>query len=173
VFAQSLDGLRLLNSLGYGLPGSGLTLNLVYNPTGAFLPPAQEAIEAEYRTEMSKRYGIVFSSLYTITNMPIARFKHFLERSGNYTQYMDRLTAAFNPAAAANVMCRSLISVSYDGLLYDCDFNQMLGMSVGAGCPSHIRDLDTAALERREIVTGGHCLGCTAGAGSSCGGAVA
>jgi len=173
VFAQSLDGLRLLNSLGYGLPGSGLTLNLVYNPTGAFLPPAQEAIEAEYRTEMSKRYGIVFSSLYTITNMPIARFKHFLERSGNYTQYMDRLTAAFNPAAAANVMCRSLISVSYDGLLYDCDFNQMLEMPVGPGCPSHIRDLDTAALERREIVTGGHCLGCTAGAGSSCGGAVA
>lgn len=172
VFEKSVEGLRLLNSLGYGRAG-GPALNLVYNPTGAFLPPAQAEIEAEYRREMEKRHGIVFTSLYTITNMPIARFKHFLERSGNYTQYMDRLTAAFNPAAAANVMCRSLISVSYDGLLYDCDFNQMLEMPVGPGCPSHIRDLDTAALARRAIATGGHCLGCTAGAGSSCGGAVA
>jgi radical SAM/Cys-rich protein len=171
VFDRSLDALRLLNSLGYGQEGTGLTLNLVYNPTGAFLPPAQAAIEAEYKAEMAKRYGVVFNNLYTITNMPISRFKHFLERSGNYTRYMDKLTAAFNPAAAANVMCRSLISVGYDGTLYDCDFNQMLEMPVGDGLPRHIRDLDAMTLERREIVVGEHCLGCTAGAGSSCGGA--
>lgn len=173
VFDRSLDALRLLNDLGYGRNGTGLTLNLVYNPTGAFLPPAQAEIEAEYKTEMAKRYGIVFNHLYTITNMPISRFRHFLERSGNYARYMDRLTAAFNPAAAANVMCRSLVSVGYDGALYDCDFNQMLELPLGAGLPSHIRDLDAAALERREIVVGEHCLGCTAGAGSSCGGATA
>ncbi len=173
VFEESVDGLRLLNSLGYGQPGSGLDLNLVYNPTGAFLPPAQAAIEAEYKSEMAKRYGIVFNYLYTITNMPIARFKHFLERTGNYAPYMDKLTAAFNPDAAANVMCRSLISVSYDGFLYDCDFNQMLALPVTSGCPKHIRDMDAAALERRTIAVGDHCLGCTAGAGSSCGGAVA
>lgn len=173
VFDRSLDALRLLNGLGYGQPETGLVLDLVYNPAGAFLPPAQAAIEAEYKTELWKRYGVVFNNLYTITNMPIARFKHFLERSGNYVRYMDRLSAAFNPAAAANVMCRSLLSVGYDGTLYDCDFNQMLELPVGAGCPRHIRDLDAAALERREIVTGEHCLGCTAGAGSSCGGAVA
>ncbi len=173
VFEESVAGLRLLNSLGYGQPGSGLALNLVYNPTGAFLPPAQAAIEAEYKTEMAKRYGIVFNHLYTITNMPIARFKHFLERTGNYAPYMDKLTAAFNPDAAANVMCRSLVSVSYDGLLYDCDFNQMLGLPVTSSNPRHVRDLDAAALERRTIAVGDHCLGCTAGAGSSCGGAVA
>ena len=173
VFEESVAGLRLLNSLGYGQPGSGLELNLVYNPTGAFLPPAQAAIEAEYKAEMAKRYGIVFNHLYTITNMPIARFKHFLERTGNYAPYMDKLAAAFNPEAAANVMCRSLISVSYDGFLFDCDFNQMLDLPVTAGSPRHVRDLDAAALERRTIAVGDHCLGCTAGAGSSCGGAVA
>lgn len=172
VFDRSLDALRLLNSLGYGQEGTGLTLNLVYNPTGAFLPPAQAAIEAEYKDEMAKRYGVGFNNLYTITNMPISRFKHFLEQSGNYTRYMDKLTAAFNPAAAAKVMCRSLISVGYDGTLYDCDFNQMLEMPVGDGLPRHIRDFDAMTLERREIVMGEHCLGCTAGAGSSCGGAV-
>ena len=173
VFTQSIDGLRLLNSLGYGQPGTGLELNLVYNPTGAFLPPDQEAIEAEYRTELAKRYGIVFSHVFTITNMPIARFKHFLERTHNYDKYMDKLTGAFNPTAAGNVMCRSLVSVSYDGFLYDCDFNQMLELPVGKASPCHIRDFDAAALESRRVMTGDHCLGCTAGAGSSCGGAVA
>lgn len=173
VFAQSLDALHLLNGLGYGMPGSGLVLNLVYNPTGAFLPPAQAAIEAEYRAELAARYGVAFNHLYTITNMPIARFRHFLERSGNYAPYMHKLSAAFNAAAAANVMCRTLVSVGYDGLLYDCDFNQMLDLTVDADCPRHIRDLDVALLERRRIATGDHCLGCTAGAGSSCGGAVA
>lgn len=173
VFAQSIDGLRLLNGLGYGQPGTGLELNLVYNPTGAFLPPDQGAMEAEYKTELAKRYGIVFNHLFTITNMPIARFKHFLERTNNYDKYMDKLTGAFNPTAAESVMCRSLVSVSYDGYLYDCDFNQMLELPVGTDAPRHIRDFDVAALETRRVMTGDHCLGCTAGAGSSCGGAVA
>ncbi len=173
VFDQSIEGLRLLNSKGYGREESGLALNLVYNPTGAFLPPAQAAIEAEYKEELKTRYGVVFNRLFTITNLPIARFKHFLQRSGNYERYMERLAGAFNPAAAANVMCRSLISVGYEGTLYDCDFNQMLEMPVAGDCPRHIRDFDAFVLERRRIVTGEHCLGCTAGAGSSCGGAVA
>ncbi len=173
VFAQSLEALHLLNGLGYGQPGSGLTLNLVYNPTGAFLPPAQAAIEAEYRVELARRYGIVFNHLFTITNMPIARFRHFLERTGNYAPYLAKLSAAFNPAAAASVMCRTMVSVGYDGLLYDCDFNQMLDLTVEAASPQHIRDLDADTLARRRIVTDDHCLGCTAGAGSSCGGAVA
>jgi radical SAM/Cys-rich protein len=173
VFEQSITALRLLNQLGYGLPDTGLTLNLVYNPTGAFLPPAQTAIEAEYKRELEKRHGIVFNHLFTITNMPIARFRHFLERSGNYDKYMSRLTAAFNPASAAGVMCRSLISVGYDGILYDCDFNQMLDLPVSAAGPRHVRDFDAFLLARRKVVTGDHCLGCTAGAGSSCGGAVA
>ncbi len=173
VFDQSIEGLRLLNRLGYGQPGSGLALNLVYNPTGAFLPPAQAAIEAEYKAEMGRRYGIVFNNLFTITNMPIARFRHFLECSGNYGRYLDKLAAAFNPAAAVNVMCRSLVSVGWEGTLYDCDFNQMLEMPVEQSSPRHIKDFDLYLLSRRAIVTGEHCLGCTAGAGSSCGGVVA
>jgi radical SAM/Cys-rich protein len=171
VFGQSINGLRRLNDLGYGKPDTGLLLNLVYNPTGAFLPPPQADIESEYRRELAKRHDIVFNHLFTITNMPIARFRHFLERSGNYERYTGRLAAAFNPAAAESVMCRSLISVSYDGLLYDCDFNQMLEMPVEAGGPRHIRDFDYEQLSARRITTGDHCLGCTAGAGSSCGGA--
>ena len=172
VFDLSVEGLRLLNSLGYGREG-GPTLDLVYNPTGAFLPPAQAEIEAEYRHELDKRYGIVFSHLYTITNMPISRFLHFLERSGNHDRYMEKLTQAFNPAAAEGVMCRSLVSVGWDGLLYDCDFNQMLDLPVVPGQARHIRDFDGAALARRAIAVGSHCFGCTAGAGSSCGGATA
>lgn len=173
VFDQSIEGLRLLNHRGYGQPDSGLLLNLVYNPTGAFLPPDQTAIEAEYKDELARRYGVIFNRLFTITNLPIARFRHFLERSGNYERYMDRLAASFNPTAAANVMCRSLVSVGYDGTLYDCDFNQMLDLPVAAGNPRHLRDFDAFLLARRAIITGEHCLGCTAGAGSSCGGAVA
>ena len=173
VFEQSVEGLKLLNALGYGEPNSGLVLNLVYNPTGAFLPPAQAAIEREYRDELMKRHGIVFNHLYTITNMPIARFAHFLRRTNNYDRYLDKLAGAFNPAAAANVMCRSLLSVGWDGTLYDCDFNGMLELPVTSDAPRHLRDFDYDALVRRRIVLGDHCLGCTAGAGSSCGGAVA
>lgn len=171
VFGQSLDGLHQLNDLGYGKPDSGLLLNLVYNPTGAFLPPPQADIENEYRRELAKRHGIVFNHLYTITNMPIARFRHFLERTGNYERYTQKLAAAFNPAAAESVMCRSLISVSYDGLLYDCDFNQMLEMPLESGRPRRIQDFDYEQLSARRITSGDHCLGCTAGSGSSCGGA--
>lgn len=172
VFEKSVDGLRILNALGYGQEGTGLTLNLVYNPVGAFLPPKQEAIESTFRKELRNRHDIEFNHLYTITNMPISRFLEFLIESGNYEGYMERLANAFNPAAAAGVMCRYTISVGWDGTLYDCDFNQMLDLPVNHGAPSHIRDFDPAQLHQRQIVTRNHCYGCTAGAGSSCGGAV-
>lgn len=172
IFGKSIEALRLLNRLGYGQASSGLSLNLVYNPTGAFLPPKQEAIEAQFRKELLARHGVEFNHLYTITNMPISRFLQFLLESGNYEQYMERLANAFNPAAAAGVMCRYTISVSWDGTLYDCDFNQMLDLPVHQGAPAHIRDFDPGRLNQRQITTRNHCYGCTAGAGSSCGGSV-
>jgi radical SAM/Cys-rich protein len=172
VFDKSIDALQLLNRLGYGREGSGLLLNLVYNPVGAFLPPRQEAVEAQFRRELQRTHGVTFNHLYTITNMPISRFLEFLVESGNYEGYMERLANAFNPAAAAGVMCRYTLSVGWDGTLYDCDFNQMLDLPVNHGTPGHIRDFDPARLHRRRIVTGNHCYGCTAGTGSSCGGAV-
>jgi radical SAM/Cys-rich protein len=172
VFEKSIQALRLLNGLGYGQPGSRLSLNLVYNPVGAFLPPKQEAIEAQFRAELRTRHGVEFNHLYTITNMPISRFLEFLQESGNYTHYMERLANAFNPTAAAGVMCRYTISVSWDGTLYDCDFNQMLDLPVDHGAPAHIRDFDSAPLNQRQITTRNHCYGCTAGTGSSCGGSV-
>jgi radical SAM/Cys-rich protein len=172
VFQKSIDALRRLNARGYGDPDSGLLLNLVHNPVGAFLPPKQHAIEAQFRTELLRRHGLVFNQLYTITNMPISRFLEFLIESRNYEGYMQRLANAFNPVAAAGVMCRYTISIGWDGTLYDCDFNQMLDLPVGFGTPRHVRDFDAAALARRRIVIGNHCYGCTAGAGSSCGGAV-
>jgi radical SAM/Cys-rich protein len=172
VFDKSIEAIRILNRLGYGQDASGLILNLAYNPVGAFLPPKQEPTEALFKRELSTRFGIVFNRLYTITNMPISRFLEFLVESDNYAGYMDRLANAFNPAAAAGVMCRSTLSVGWDGTLYDCDFNQMLDLPVDHGVPSHIRDFDPARLHRRRIVTGNHCYGCTAGSGSSCGGAV-
>ncbi len=172
IFEKSLEGLRRLNRLGYGRPSSGLALNLVYNPVGAFLPPKQEAIEAQFKKQLLAKYGIAFNRLYTITNMPISRFLEFLIESGNYDQYMTRLANAFNPAAAAGVMCRSTLSVGWDGRLYDCDFNQMLDLPVNHGAPAHIRDFDPTQLHHRRIVTRNHCYGCTAGSGSSCGGTV-
>lgn len=172
VFEKSMEALRLLNRFGYGRSDGGLTLNLVYNPVGAFLPPKQEAIEAQFKKELRTRHGIEFNRLYTITNMPISRFLEFLIESGNYEQYMTRLANAFNPASAAGVMCRYTLSVGWDGRLYDCDFNQMLDLSLDHGVPSHIRDFDPAKLHHRQIVTRNHCFGCTAGSGSSCGGAV-
>jgi radical SAM/Cys-rich protein len=171
VFSKSIEALRLLNRLGYGRPDSGLLLNLVTNPVGAFLPPSQEAQEAQFRERLAREHSIVFNNLYTITNMPISRFLEFLIESGNYEDYMRRLVAAFNPAAVAGVMCTYTLSVGWDGRLYDCDFNQMLELPVGHGAPAHIRDFDPEALATRRIVTGNHCYGCTAGAGSSCGGA--
>jgi radical SAM/Cys-rich protein len=172
VFEKSIAALQMLNRRGYGVEGSGLHLNLVHNPVGAFLPPKQEAIEAQFRRELSRHHGIVFNHLYTITNMPISRFLEFLLESGNYEGYMERLANAFNSAAAAGVMCRYTLSVGWDGTLYDCDFNQMLDLPVARGLPQHIRDFDAAKLHTRPIVTANHCYGCTAGAGSSCGGAV-
>ncbi len=172
IFGKSIEALRLLNRLGYGQPDSGLALNLVYNPVGAFLPPKQEAIEAQFRKALRARHGVEFNHLYTITNMPISRFLEFLLESGNYEQYMERLANAFNPTAAAGVMCRYTISVSWDGTLYDCDFNQMLDLPVHQCAPAHIRDFDPGQLNQRQITTGNHCYGCTAGAGSSCGGSV-
>lgn len=173
VFEKSIESMRRLNALGYGAEGSGLLLNLVYNPVGAYLPPEQAAVERQFKDELAKRYGLAFNSLYVITNMPINRFRHFLERAELYETYMEKLINAFNPVAATGVMCRSLLSVGYDGSLYDCDFNQMLDWRVNHGTPSTIWDFDFDKLISRRIVFGDHCYGCTAGAGSSCGGATA
>ena len=173
VFAKSIEALQLLNRLGYGREGSPLVLNLVHNPVGAFLPARQQALEAQFRRELWRHHQIVFNRLYTITNMPISRFLEFLIDSGNYETYMQRLVNAFNPAAAAAVMCRHTISIGWDGTLYDCDFNQMLDLPVQAPAPRHVKDFDLAQLDQRRIVTANHCYGCTAGAGSSCGGAAA
>jgi radical SAM/Cys-rich protein len=173
VFDRSITALQRLNALGYGQPGSGLVLTLVYNPVGPSLPPPQATLEAAYRRELAARYGVVFNRLYTITNMPISRFLDDLLESGRYEQYMQKLIAAYNPAAAAGVMCRTTLSVGWDGRLYDCDFNQMLELGLESGLPQHIRDFDAARLNQRRIVTGQHCYGCTAGAGSGCQGAIA
>jgi radical SAM/Cys-rich protein len=175
VFGKSIEALRRLNAVGYGREGSGLTLNLVYNPVGPYLPAAQAALEADYKRELKEKFGITFNGLFTITNMPIHRFKLHLVKSGQYNHYMDKLLAAFNPGAAQGVMCRSLISVAYDGSLHDCDFNQQLDMPVAGagGKPATIFDFDFGALMARKIRFDSHCLGCTAGAGSSCGGATA
>ncbi len=172
VFDLSIEGLKLLNRHGYGNSNGRLVLNLVYNPVGAYLPGDQAQLEAEYRRELLEHFGIRFDSLYTITNMPINRFKDWLQRSGNLESYMDTLLGAFNPVAAGNVMCRDLISVGPDGTIYDCDFNQMLSLGVDGAAPRNIRDFDVDALRSRRVVTGDHCLGCSAGAGSSCGGSV-
>ena len=172
VFAKSIESMRRLNALGYGQEGRGLLLNLVYNPVGAYLPPAQAPIEAQFKAELWKRHGLVFNNLFVITNMPINRFKHFLERAELYEGYMTKLINAFNPVAAEGVMCRSLLSVGYDGTIYDCDFNQMLEWRVNHGVPATIWDFDFEKLLSRKIVFGSHCYGCAAGAGSSCGGAV-
>ncbi|MCI0515862.1 DUF3641 domain-containing protein [candidate division KSB1 bacterium] len=172
VFEKSIQALNKLNGLGYGKPDSGLILNLVFNPNGAFLPPAQAAIEADFKRELKRRYDISFNQLFTITNMPIGRFKHFLERSGNYETYLNRLINAYNSQAATGVMCRYTLSIGWDGTIYDCDFNQMLGLNCDHGAPEHIKKFDLEKLKNRRIVTGLHCYGCTAGAGSSCGGAV-
>lgn len=172
VFDLSVRALRLLNRLGYG-QGGRLALNLVYNPTGAFLPGDQAALERDFKRELDRRFGIRFDRLYAMTNLPISRFLDYLLESGNYQGYMTRLVNAFNPAAAASVMCRNTLSVGWDGRLFDCDFNQMLDLETGFGAPARIAEFDPEALSRRRIVTGAHCYGCTAGAGSSCGGATA
>ncbi len=172
VFAKSVEALKRLNAAGYGRT-EDLTLSLVYNPCGAFLPPTQRTIEADFRRELKIRHDIKFTNLFTITNMPIGRFLDFLKTSGNLRQYQARLHASYNPEAARNVMCREILSVGWDGSLYDCDFNQMLGLKCNHGAPDHIKDFKTPDLAKRRIITGTHCYGCTAGSGSSCTGAVA
>lgn len=171
VFEKSVEALRLLNEAGYGKKGTSLVLNLVYNPSGAFLPGSQSELEAEFKKKLSERFGVEFNSLFTITNIPISRFLDYLISSGNYENYMEKLLASFNPAAAAGVMCRNTISVGWDGYLYDCDFNQMLDIKVEFPTAPHLSDWDSKALSNRSIVVNNHCFGCTAGAGSSCGGA--
>jgi len=170
-YEKSVLALRRLNALGYGEDGSGLILNLVTNPVGAFLPARQDALERDWRRELARRHGIRFNNLFTIANMPINRFLEFLQESGNLEWYMDRLVRAYNPVAAASVMCRYTLSVGWEGTLYDCDFNQMLDLAVAPSGPGTIREFDEALLAGREIVLGPHCFGCTAGQGSSCGGA--
>lgn len=172
VFEPSIKALQKLNGLGYGLPDSGLELDLVYNPLGPSLPPPQAQLETDYRRELRLHFGIVFNHLFTITNMPIKRFLHLLDREGHTEQYMQTLLDAFNPQAAMHVMCRTLLSVSWDGQLYDCDFNQALELPLG-GRRRTLWDIENLAeVERGPIAFADHCFGCTAGAGSSCGGAL-
>lgn len=172
VFEDSIKALQMLNGVGYGMANSGLTLNLVYNPAGAFLPPAQTTLEQEFKTALKKDFNISFNSLFAITNLPISRYLDYLLQSGNYEKYMEKLIGAFNPVAAKNVMCRNTLSIGWDGFMYDCDFNQMLELKVD--CSSkHISQFNSNQLQDRSIVVNQHCFGCTAGAGSSCGGAVA
>jgi radical SAM/Cys-rich protein len=171
VFEDSIKALQMLNAVGYGMEDSHLKLNLVYNPAGAFLPPSQEVLEKEFKVALKKDFDISFHELYSITNLPISRYLDYLLQTGNYENYMEKLIGAYNPMAAANVMCRSTISIGWDGYLYDCDFNQMLEMKVD--CSSkHISNYNTQVLEQRAIIVNQHCYGCTAGAGSSCGGTV-
>lgn len=172
VHRDSIAALKRLNALGYGEPGSGLVLNLVHNPVGPSLPPPQPKLEADYRRELEQRHGVRFNNLLTIANMPINRMLEKLLADGSYESYMRLLVEAFNPEAAARVMCRDLISVGWDGRLHDCDFNQMLDIPLLPPAPRTIDDFDPEALAAREIATGLHCHGCAAGAGSGCGGAL-
>jgi radical SAM/Cys-rich protein len=173
VFDDSIAALRRFNELGYGTDGSGLVLNLVTNPVGAFLPASQASLEADWKRELQRRHAIVFNRLYTITNMPISRYLQYLVDSGNLQGYMDRLVASFNPATIDGLMCRSTLSVGWDGRLYDCDFNQMIDLGTVRSAPQTIFEATAEALISRPITIGRHCFGCTAGAGSSCGGSIA
>ncbi len=165
-FGRSISALRVLNRAGFG-NGSGRSLTLVYNPRGAFLSPAQCALEADYKRELKNRYKVRFDRLFAFTNMPIGRFRDSLVRNGDLQGYQEMLAAAFNPATLENIMCRSLVSVGWDGRLYDCDFNQVLGLTTGSETPQHISSFDYAALSNRIIAVDNHCYGCTAGQGST------
>ena len=171
VFGKSIDGLKKLNSLGYGVKPS-MPLTLVYNPGGPFLPPAQESLESEYKERLAKDFDIVFTNLITITNLPVKRFEHYLSRTNQLTDYMELLVNNFNPSTTETLMCKHLISVDWQGYIYDCDFNQMLEMPMPGKGRTQLWDLDPTTLEQAEIAVGKHCYGCTAGAGSSCGGSL-
>jgi radical SAM/Cys-rich protein len=172
VFDRSIEAIRTLNDVGYAMAGSGLYLDLVYNPIGAFLPTGQADLEKEFKERLWKAHQVHFDRLFCITNMPISRFLESLLETGNYEDYMERLVGAFNPAAVDGLMCRDTISVGWDGMLYDCDFNQMLRMGVARSVPGHVAKFDPAALTGRPVQVHQHCYGCTAGAGSSCQGEV-
>lgn len=171
VFDRSIEALRRLNAIGYGRKESGLALTLVYNPIGPKLPPEQKPLEEAYRRELWVRFGVEFTQLYTITNMPISRFLEELSASGELEAYMDKLVTSFNPAAVNGLMCRTTLSVGWDGRLHDCDFNQMLELGLAQSRLGTIQDFDLGSVQQRRIVTGPHCFGCTAGTGSSCQGA--
>ncbi len=171
VFKKSIEALQRLNRVGYGRD-SQLKLNLVYNPSGAYLPSQQSALEKDFKTRLKADWDIDFNQLFCITNMPISRYLEYLIESGNFEHYMTQLVNAFNPSSAQAVMCRSTLSVGWEGSLYDCDFNQMLDLKVDQRAPQHLRDFDLSAVQNREIIIQQHCYGCTAGAGSSCGGTV-
>ncbi|MBC7880646.1 MAG: arsenosugar biosynthesis radical SAM protein ArsS [Anaerolineae bacterium] len=170
VFESSIRALQQLNGLGYGQPGSGLDLNLVYNPVGAHLPPPQQNLEADYKRELFDHFGIVFNHLFTITNMPIKRYRNYLEISGQLESYQHLLLQSYNPQTLDNLMCRSLVSVDWLGQIYDCDFNQMLDLEIPGTDGRKLWDYNAQELIHRPIALGNHCYGCTAGAGSSCGG---
>ena len=170
VFKKSLEALRRLNRVGYGVRDSGPQLHLMFNPAGAYLPPEQTALEDRFQRELKERYDIDFNNLYTLLNMPIGRFKEFLEKSRNYERYMGKLAAGFNPNTVIGLMCRNLISVSWEGRLFDCDFKQALNLPLAEGLPQTIWEFDLPQLAHRPIRLGDHCYGCTAAAGSSCGG---
>ena len=172
VFDKSITALQMLNEVGYGMPNSDLKLDLVYNPSGAFLPGDQKALENDFKKALKADFNIDFHSLFAITNLPISRFLDYLIASENYEEYMYNLVDAYNPAAVANVMCKNTLSVSWDGNLYDCDFNQMLNLKVNSKI-KHISDYNEEVLQDRNIIINQHCYGCTAGAGSSCQGVVA
>ena len=172
VFDKSIRALKMLNAEGYGIPGSGLLMDLVYNPAGAFLPADQAGLEQEFKSALADRHGIHFNHLLTINNAPVSRFLEFLADSGNFESYMDKLVNAFNPATVSGLMCRNTVSVDWQGNLYDCDFNQMLALGVGGDIKT-IHQFDAEQFKQRKIVTGRHCFACTAGSGSSCQGTVA
>lgn len=172
VFQKSITALKELNKAGYGKENSGLILNLVYNPVGAYLPGKQDELEKEYKKNLNEEFNIHFNNLYTITNMPISRFLEYLINTDNYIDYMNLLIESFNPASIKNLMCRNTLSISWDGYLYDCDFNQMLDLKVSKESSQYIGHFAPDLLSEREIVIGNHCYGCTAGAGSSCGGSL-
>ena len=172
VFDRSIAALKLLNGIGYGVDGSPLELNLVYNPGGPSLPGCQHELEEEYRKQLMQKFGITFTKLFTLTNMPVSRFLQSLIESGSFCSYMELLAVNFNPAAAGSLMCLNTISVRWDGRLYDCDFNQMLDLRLDLSAGRHIGDFDRQKLLGRAIATGQHCYGCTAGAGSSCQGSL-
>ena len=167
VFEKSIKALQMLNAVGYGKDDPDLKLDLVYNPAGAYLPGDQMALESQFKKKL-KEYDIVFNELFAITNLPVSRFLEYLVKTEKYQDYMDELVNAFNPMAALDVMCRDMISIGWDGYVYDCDFNQMLELKVNG--PQHISEFEESTLKNREIIVNQHCYGCTAGAGSSCGG---